>query len=562
MNLQSAGSLLPSFTSGWLTGHFARKAALAIALALPFSAALSDEGHNHSRPAGAAKLKTAAEIFRSDFTPLPADWSTLRPSKVTNMMREIERRANSTNPATPIVILDDDTINLRPTRNEETYRNRFYEVLNDRNVELRWYTKSDAFLNLGGLGGPLRRNPIATVIKSDTNADSQNPVDVGVVQTQVCLVVPQRADVSSRSLIENWLGSAGQNYQQAKIDPGPYAMMLRSVWHETWHCLDAEFFNDIKDLIKTTPLAIDRAHKIHLGEVYAETAALLTMAGMGYPHMAKDMADIRAVSSSWNGSKDMRGIRSTDDEYYNGVVYMLTRSQDMVTQHIQSVGVDAVSRYTIGDIKRIARDITMRGALNKDEFKLVAEYYARGDSVIRELRGQGSASVEKVDFLTDIKDRVIAARQRMLHDTGIPVNRKEAANEELHYDVLDILRDMPAAEKSEMKSIVLARIASAVASSKRPEQGVIDLIDEWRQTIHTSVDRKSDLERKLYILSMMLSYGELDRELGRQPAQSKPGLTAELAPLKEIEPIEIKESSIVKGVNVMPAASAAKLDLN
>jgi len=521
MALQSAGS---SFYKSFL-----RAALLPLALVLPASYVLAEEDESatpaqpvavepekidkpeaklvkdgpHAEepavvPVPAVIAKPIAEMPAIRFTPLPSNWSTLSQTKASQIFRDIERRVNATNPAYPVVILDDDSINLRPTGNFLTFRNRVYEVLNDRGIKVRWQVTSDVLEALGGLKGPTRREPIAVRVKPDDYADSNNPMDKDVDQKAVCLVIPPVADVSSSTLVERWIGKTGTNYMAAKQDPGAYIMMQRAAWHEIWHCIDTEFYRD--KYVVAGDSAINNSYRMHLSEVFADVGATLTLAMLGNLRTAQDMADIRAVSSYWNGRRSMRGARPSDETYYEGVTYYLTRAQDLVDKHIREVGAEAVSRYTIDDIRRIARDITLQGALSKEEFRQMADAYASGAGP---------------------SERVKLARQRMLTDTGRAIPTGRQPEDEDHYDMSDRLRDMPPEEKKKMEDVVQARIAQAVEAGQRPEQGIIGLIEEWRDEIHGSAERKPEFERNLYILSGLLAYGHLDKMLGREKVKEK-----------------------------------------
>ena len=482
-------------------------------------------------------VKAPAEIIVTKFTPLPEGWSRLKTTSVSQMFRDIERKVNATNPEFPVVILDDDSINLRPTNNDPTFRNRFYEVLNDRGIQLRWNTRSDILEALGNLKGPSRREAVAKRVDRDTYASSHNPLDMDVMQSKVCLVIPAVADWSSRSEIERWLGRAGSNFQEAKADPGPYAMMLRATWHEVWHCIDRTYYRDQYRIVGDS--AINNSHRMHMSEVFADVAATLTMASLGYTNIVRDMADVRAVNSRWNGKISVRGSRSTDEAYYEGVTYYLTRAHDLVAKHIQDVGQETISRYSLEDIRRIAIEITEQGALNKEEFKLLADYNLQGDALLTALRGQNGSGAAKLQFLNGIIEREKVARQRLLTDTGRPVVRIPRPEDNDHYGAVDILADMPQTEKDEVSNIIGERTAAAKAEGKRPEQGIIDLMDEWRREVHNATERKPDIERKLYVLSLMLAYGQLEDKVdfkrkvrGKllepekkpdQPAEVKPG---------------------------------------
>ena len=545
MALQTAGS---SFHQ--LRYIFTSAALLSMALALPASAnelqklappkpvpeaplpPLAVDGPRPEQPAILVKPTVEPAVVK--FFPLPADWRSLTQTKASQLFRDVERRANATNPAYPIVILDDDSINLRPISNytDATLRNRVQEILNDRGIKLRWNVKSDALEALGVLNGPTGREPVAIRVKPDDYEGSQNPLDKDIQQSTVCLVVPPVADLSSRSLVERWVGKTGANYMAARQDPGPYVMMLRSTWHEVWHCMDTEFYRH-KYIVKGDT-ALNNSHRMHLSETFADVGATLTMAMLGHLRTAQDMADIRGISSSWFARRSMRGSRPSDESYYEGVTYYLTRAQDLVDKHISEVGAEAISRYTLDDIRRVARDITLQGALSKEEFKQMADSYAVG---------------------APPTERVNQARQRMLADTGRPIPAGRAPEDSESYDVAARLRDMPAEEKKAMEDIVQARAAQAIAAGKRPEQGVIDLLEEWRREVHDSTERKLDFERKLYVLSIMLSYGQLDKILGRHAEKVKVEVIQPPPiemPLETSKPVDMKPEEKKPDVSVEP----------
>ena len=521
-----------------------------------------------SKPEIKEAVKAPAEIVVTKFTPLPEGWSRLKTTSVSQMFRDIERKVNATNPEFPVVILDDDSINLRPTNNHPTFRNRFYEVLNDRGIQLRWNTRSDILEALGNLKGPSRREAVAKRVNRNTYASSHNPQDKDIVQSQVCLVVPGVGDWSSRTELERWLGRAGNNFQEAKSDPGPYVMMLRATWHEVWHCIDRTYYRDEYMIAGDT--AINNSHRMHMSEVFADVAATLTMASLGYKNIVQDMADVRAVNSRWNGRASTRGARSTDESYYEGVTYYQTRAHDLMLKHIQEAGAEAVSRYTIDDIRRIAVEITERGALNKDEFKLLADYNVQGESLINALRGQNGSGAAKIQFLNSVTEREKAARQRLLTDTGRPVVRTSKPEDNDHYGAVDILADMPQAEKDEIKTIVGERTAAAKADGKRPEQGIIDLMDEWRHEVHNATERKPVIERKLYVLSLMLAYGQLEDKVDfkrkasvkisddPKPAESEKPKAEEIKPVDKTEPKPLLEEKEKKAADKPETKEAPK----
>lgn len=470
------------------------------------------------------------------FTPLNPEFQQMRQTEVSRMMRDIERKVNAGGPRFPIAILDDDSINLRPTHNEPSFRNRLDEVLRDRNIQLRWNLKSDVLQPLGGLKGPEGRDPVAVRVTPDLYANSANPLDTGITQSFMCLVIPPVADVSSRRLLEKWLGQAGPTHMQARHDPGPYALMLRATWHEIWHCLDTEFYRD--EYIVKGDKAIDNALRMHMAEVFADVAATLTMATMGYPEMARDMADIRALSSYWNGRRSVTGTRSSDESYYEGAVYFVSRAQEMMHRHIQEAGTARLATYGMEDIARIAGEITRAGALDKDEFKLLSDFYARGDSYIVALKAEaerGSRETEKkYEFLTAIRTKAQMAKERLLVDLGQAVTRDQGYGADNHRDAADILKEISPEEKRVIEALVHVRAMGARLRGEAPEQGVVALIDDWRRDVHGAGERHPERERQLYVLSLMLSYGELDSALGRQgPFASSRFAPPQAVPMRE-----------------------------
>lgn len=409
-------------------------------------------------------------------------------TKVSQMMRAIERRANEGQPAFPVVILDDDMINLQPANDGLDLRHRMYEVLKKRGIELRWHVRSEAFEAMGGLKGPDKRVAGAMRVRAEDYQDSRIPMDQGVQQKNVCLVIPQSSDLSSRSLVSRWIGHTGTYYMETKADPGPYAMQQRSLWHSVWSCLDTEYYVYEKS-VKGLP-ALDIMHKVHKSKVFNDVAATLTMATEGNLDMAQYIADVRAISTSW-------GPRNTTKEnYYDAAVFYTTRAQDLVVKHIRDVGEEAVSRYTLEDIKGIARSLTEAGALTKEEFRLLAD----------------RAGDRSVSLIAQIQNRAKEARARIQQSTSIPV-RKSAVVED-HYDVKDFLRDLSDAERRAMEADIQTAVDQAKLKGWTPEQGIIRMIDTWRDELHGTSENRLDIERKLMVLSLMLGYGHLNMALG------------------------------------------------
>lgn len=472
-----------------------------------------------------------------DFTPHPEGWDAVPPTIITKMLRDIEKRANATNPKYPVTIMDDDTINLRRTDNIQTFRNRMYEVLNDRNISLRWNMKSDIATALGGLKGPAQRDPQAFRIDPDSYQESRNPLDQNIEQKQSCVVVTTVPDLSSRSFINKWVGhKAGPNIMEAKVDPGPYAMMLRTTWHEVWHCIDPHFLEE-GYYIKGAP-SLDNAQRMHRAEVFAEVAAVLTMAPE-FPRIVQQMADIRAISSDYESRKAIPGMRPSDASYYDGVSYYLTRALDLVEDHIRSVGMETVSRYSMDDISRIARDITVRGALSKAELHQMATSLAAG---------------------APTSARVKLAKERLLQDTGVPLPPKPTRaqrpqTDEDHYFVDKILQDMPDSEKQDVTAAVKEAAEASIARGQLGESGLITLIESWRKKVQEEDPEARAYERKLYILSLMLTHGHFEDELGRETRAQRTA-KADAAAVKAYEAAK-KEAEIAaprKADDVKPEA--------
>lgn len=465
---------------------------------------------------------TPAEVVPviRNFTAAPEGWATMEGTIVSQLMRDIERRTLAVNPKFRVIILDDDSINLRRTNNDGSFRNRLYEVLNDRNVSLRWNVKSDIFAAMGGIKGAKGRMPQAMRITPDTYSESRNPLDAGVDQKNVCLVIPASGDVSSRGQVNEWIGEKTYATRaEAIIDPGPHAMLLRTAWHETWHCLDP-YFQEEGYFIKGDS-AINNAHRMHRAETYAEVAAILTMAAT-HPHMAQFMADLRAISSDYEARKSASNARPGEDHFYIGVIYDFTRALDIADEHIKAAGQEAVSKYSLDDIARHAYDITLRGAYSKAELQQRAQSLAAG---------------------APVSPRVKQAKERMMRDTGQPLSPRLSRTEQLREEEVNqidrFLRQMPAAEREDIKRVVTEYSAAAVAQGKMPEQGLVNLINDWRSKVQNEAPGYKAYEDKLHALSLLVGYGHLDVELRRRvrmtfeeirPREDKANVKAEEKP--------------------------------
>lgn len=172
------------------------------------------------------------------------------------MLANIERQANAylnatKNPPLRVVIIDVDQVNTTTGPNMSFQSQKLSAYLQERGVELQSRDGGTIRWALGAGYGPNSANPQALHV---TTLNSKNKKD------DVCIVAPETTDLSSRSLLEKWIGKAGSTHWQAAIDPGPYQMAKRVAWHEAWHCMDREFVQAYESLHRD--LGFEFAHGI------------------------------------------------------------------------------------------------------------------------------------------------------------------------------------------------------------------------------------------------------------------------------------------------------------
>lgn len=434
------------------------------------------------------------------------------------MLADIERQANdylnaTKNPNLRVVMIDVDQVNTMTGPNMSFHSQKLSAYLKERGVELQSRDGGTIRWALGAAYGPTSANPQAL---HATTLNSKNKKD------DVCIVAPETTDLSSRSLIEKWVGKAGPHHLQAAIDPGPYQMTKRVAWHEAWHCMDREFVQAYESIHRD--LGFEFAHGIHRAEMFADVAATLTMASKGDPQIMKDTADLRAVFSRWYGPKMMDDYSpKTDAPYYAGITYYTTPAHDAALAHINTVGLDKVKNYSLADIQRIATDLTRKHALNNEQFRAVSDYLKQGESYLRaqnQRASSGDATAKRnVAFLNDYKTRTDTARARVVTPTNIPV---PVAEDVVPPTMEDILLATPNQKKLEIFTAMETAATLAQRSGQTARQGVFNQLESWRKELHTAPTRRADLEQKLYLAGLMLSNGYLDTVLAPGTAAPAP----------------------------------------
>lgn len=465
-----------------------------------------------ARPAAALSLAFALAAqggFPASASATPLTSATT----ASTILKDIEAQANATAPKLRVVIVDPDEINLTTINNSNRPTQKLYAYMQARGIDLRRDDFSALSWGMGAHYGPNSSNPQAQRFSTSGNKTGAK---------DICVIIPETADLSSRSLVEKWVGRAGPTHQIAALDPGAYAMMARVAWHEAWHCLDDEFVLAYETM--DSDKGFEFAHAIHRAEMFADVAATLTMASKGNLSIIQDTSDARAISSRWNGPKMMDAyMPQYDAEYYSGITYYTTPAHDAVLRHIQTVGIDVVSRYTLQDIHKIAADVTRKQALSATEFRAVASFLKRGNNYVEELRRQAArgnkTAARNLDFIAAYSARTEVARDRLVTPTTkpvIPLPDVVPPTAEMH------LNDATQAEKNHIRQELAQSINAVRASGGTAQQGVLARMEEWRHDLHTDPNRRPDLERRLYITGLMLGHGLLDDLLQAAPPAPQP----------------------------------------
>lgn len=425
--------------------------------------------------------------------PATADADT-RPTgttTLTTILDDIQDQANTyakTKPRLPeVLIINNDYVKIQTRSEPIPYERRLFYYMQSTVPDLPHKKFSSIRLGMGSSYGPSSLNPQAF------HLDEQNK----------CVVIAENADLSSQSLVEKWIGEAGKYRLTPTINPGPYMMMKRSVWHEVWHCLDQEFVVERKKIHKDA--AFERALAIHRSEMFADVAATLTMAAQGDHAIMQQTADIRAVSSRWK-APEMMSIyrRESDAEFYTAAIYYTTPGHDAAMAHIRSVGSKTLKSYSLNDIGRIAADITHKHALKPADVSAMVSYLGTG---------KGSST-----FINEYKARTEQAKARVTVETRERVIMRP---DNVPPSIDDILNRTSKTEKQAIHNAFARSIAEAAKHGQVPLHGVMNQLEVWRHALHNDEKRRPDLERKLYIGGLMLGQGLLDSLIrGKNTAQA------------------------------------------
>ncbi|WP_435641635.1 hypothetical protein [Micavibrio aeruginosavorus] len=414
------------------------------------------------------------------------------------MLVNIESQANAyaqTKNAMPrVYIVDIDQINTFTRKNPEAFGNKLYYYLKSRGLELQTKDASSVRLSMGSMYGPTQYKPEAVAASTKENTRKTD---------DVCIVTTDTPDLSSRSLLEKWVGEAGPRELHAAIDPGPYKMLQRALWHEVWHCLDRTFVHAVNRANRSN--AFEYARAIHRSEAFADVAATLTMFVRGDREILQQTADARAISSRWNGPKMMMVNYSPehDADYYTGSTYYTTPMHDALLAHIRKTGIERIKRYTMNDIERVATDITTAHELNEMQFRAIADYLKTG---------KGTSP-----FIAAYQNRSDVARARIMTETR---QRVLPYTDTLPPKIEVVLAKASRAEKQIVSTALQTAIAAALSKGQTARQGVFNQLEAWRKDLHGDKARRPDLERKLYLSALMLGNGDFDLLLrGRPPVK-------------------------------------------
>ncbi len=145
-----------------------------------------------TRPAAALSLAFALAAqggFPASASATPLTSATT----ASTILKDIEAQANATRPALRVVIVDPDEINLTTLNNADRPAEKLHAYLQERGIALHRDDFSSLSWGMGGHYGPNSSNPQAQ--RFSTSGKKNGAKDI-------CVIIPETADLSSRSLVE------------------------------------------------------------------------------------------------------------------------------------------------------------------------------------------------------------------------------------------------------------------------------------------------------------------------------------------------------------------------
>lgn len=438
-------------------------------------------------------------------------------------LKSMEAEANAYRPVNRqgvnVAILDYDAVMLRLAREGTILRYMITDQLKDRGLVSQspqemlkmgvagaapvWQSNikpDDLNFIRDGFGGKEHFMP--------ANGDARS-VTIETLTPKTCVIVPPSVDRSPVTLAQSQVGMySGLNISQ---DFAPKAAFQRAVYQEIWHCHDGVFAAK-QEANEPTREKDPKGygHDVHRSRMFAEVAALLTMASKGETDIIRQQGDITAMRAEYNSSHFTKLYsKRVDYEYYAAAIFSLTTGIDAVARHVEKEGLDKVKTYSFQGIERIAIDITEKNALTQGQFVALTDYHADKNGTLDRLAKSAVPKDKETEaFLKAYIKRASDAKNRMTAKGAVPegISFDGIYTDEVHWSKMD------ATFKAAMTAEVSNRM-NALKKGQKPEVVLIEMLDGYRAELQTEKDRSkiTEIENKLLFLRTFVAVGQFRR---------------------------------------------------
>lgn len=411
-------------------------------------------------------------------------------------IKALNAEARRIAPDRQITVLDADAMMIVHAREGTLMRFQLKEKFPSMDSDASEYVR-------GGFG----YNHVYNSIKWDPRAVRVKNADMA----GHCLVVPQTADISSKTLAQKYVGL--QSTQHVKIDFEKDAQFLRATYHEIWHCSDDVYLPRYNAAREAARIDWARtAWHLHQSEFYAEVAAVLTMHAKGYNDISWQQADLRSYRTLADGPFFVREFFPQQIDYYSGAIYHLGPGLDAVTAHVREAGGDAVRAYTPADIRRIATEITEKHSLSQTDFAALVRYFAEGDKYLKRL-SQGATAQDRRSH--DIIAAMVARGRETAGSLVTETGKAYRSPEGDYVAADDYLAAMDKALVDAVQQDIRSRIR-ALPEGVRTEAALVSMLDDYRKDLAAAktVDEITGAETRLTIVRALALSGGFSHDLG------------------------------------------------
>lgn len=315
------------------------------------------------------------------------------PEIQTAYSRELDRmeaEAATLPGSAPVVMIDSDEFYIDQAGSPLTRYQSIPEQMSRRGVVPSKKMTADIMTQLGGFHMSEADATSFYLTKKEGHLSEKSQMD------EACIVAPTTPDQTESEYNARFLGA------QVNGTPEAWLRFSRTAYHELWHCLDVKFNPEMRRILAEDPSNnFEASYARHKSEMFADAAAALQMVKRGHPEVVRFHADYRAWRAVSTGPKHTHESNpSTDFRYYSGASYFTSIAHDNVLRHVDEAGIDAVRKYSMADIRRVAEEITERSCLTRAEFTQLTDYYltSAGDApVVRSATERYREAVRRLD---------------------------------------------------------------------------------------------------------------------------------------------------------------------